>query len=456
MTADAAASVRPGGLRDPLAGLDETRRRWTERAWAHVDQGRLRDLVVGLVDIVSPTGDEAPLARHIADTLSDAGVEAHTMYLDDRQANSWARVRGGGTGPDLLLYAPIDTVTSGNAEEDVPWAAETLRPDLRARAVVDGGYVIGLGASNPKGHAACVIAAVEAIRAADIPLTGDLLAGFGAGGMPTNARPGVGNSRRNTGQGVGCSFLLEQGVWADFALIAKPGWTVSWEEVGLAWFEITVHGSHTYVGSRHRLPYRNPVALAGAVAQRLEDWFPEYSNRHRDGLVFPQGMVANIRGGWERTASFTPGQVRMMVDLRLSPRTTPTAAKRELAEAVRAISVDLDARIDIEQILAIPGEASDEQMWLCRSAIDAWEAFEGGPHREARDASGATDANILRGRGIPTVRVGMPKVVDAPFEVDFAMGMNTVDLREAERLTRYLIRVAVDTATRSLEEVGID
>ncbi len=146
----------------------------------------------------------------------------------------------------------------------------------------------------------------------------------------------------------------------------------------------------------------------------------------------------------------------MTVDLRLSPRTTPSAAGRELTEAVRAIAADLDARIDVERILAIPGESSDEQMWLCRSAIGAWEAFEGGPHDGVHDASGATDANILRGRGIPTVRVGMPKVVDAPFEVDFAMGMNTVDLREAERLTRYLIRVAVDTVTRSLEEVGID
>jgi hypothetical protein len=44
--------------------------------------------------------------------------------------------------------------------------------------------------------------------------------------------------------------------------------------------------------------------------------------------------------------------------------------------------------------------------------------------------------------------------VDAPFEMDFAMGMNTVDLAEAEKLTRYLIRVAVDTVTRTLEEVG--
>ncbi|MBA8964614.1 MULTISPECIES: M20 family metallopeptidase [Rhodococcus] len=438
----------------PLAGLDEQRRTWTEQAWATVDRERLRELIIGLVDIASPTGDETPLAQHITETFTASGIEAHTMDLDDRQANSWARLRGDGSGPDLMLYAPIDTVTSGNSEEDVPWAAETLRPDMTARADSEGDYVIGLGASNPKGHAACVMAAIEAVHAAGIPLTGDLIAGFGAGGMPTNPRPGVGNPRRNTGQGVGCSFLLEQGVWADFALIAKPGWTVSWEEVGLAWFEVTVHGTHTYVGSRHRLPYRNPVALAGEVAVRLERWFPQYSQAHRSGLVLPQGMVANIRGGCERTASFTPAQVRMMVDLRLSPRTTPTAAKRELVDAVRRIATELDARIDVEQILSIPGESSDERMWLCRSAVAAWEAAEGQPHRAVHDASGATDANILRSRGIPTIRVGMPKVVDAPFEVDFAMGMNTVDLAEAEKLTRYLIRVAVDTATRTLEEVG--
>ncbi|AUS29976.1 MAG: peptidase dimerization domain-containing protein [Rhodococcus qingshengii] len=441
---------------DALAGLGDERREWVERAYAHVDRARLRDLATSVVNIPSPTGDEAPLARHITAVLAASGIEAHTMDLDDRQANSWGRLRGDGSGPDLLLYAPIDTVTTGDPAEDLPWVGNELRADLTPHAQFDENYVIGLGASNPKGHAVCIVAAAEAIAAAGIPLRGDLVLGFGAGGMPTNARPGVGNPRRNTGQGVGCSFLLEQGVWADCALIAKPGWTVSWEEVGLAWFEITVHGLHTYVGSRHRLPYRNAITAAGEVVAKLEEWFPKYSAAHQDGLVAPQGIVANIRGGWERTASFTPEQVRLTVDLRLSPRTTPTAAKRELKAVVAEIAQSLDLQIDIEQVLAIPGEGSDPRMWLRRAAVHAWEAAEGEPHQDFFDASGATDANILRSRGIPTIRVGMPKVVDAPFEVDFAMGMNTVDLAAAERFTKYLIRVALDTVTRSLEEVGID
>lgn len=440
---------------DRLAGLDAQRREWTEAAWAEIDATRLRELVVGLVDVPSPTGDEAPLAEHIAGVLGTAGIEAHTQPLDDRQANAWGRVAGSGTGLDLMLYAPIDTMTAGVESEDIPWLGPELRPDMRPAATVVDDYVVGLGASNPKGHSACVLAAAEAVKRSGVPLTGDLLVAFGAGGMPTNARPGVGNPRRNTGQGVGCSFLLEQGVWADSAVIAKPGWTVSWEEVGLTWFEITVHGTHTYVGSRHRLPYANAVALAGAVVQRLEDWFGEYAAAHTDGLVAPQGIVAAIEGGWKRTASFTPEQCRFSVDLRLSPRTTPLDAKRELTMVLDRIAAELgDVRIDCDQVLAIPGETTDPDAWVCRSAIAAWEAIQGAPHEPILGNSGATDANILRNRGIPTVRVGMPKVADTPFPVDFAMGMNAVDITAAEELTRCLVRTAIDTTTRERAETG--
>ena len=61
-----------------------------------------------------------------------------------------------------------------------------------AAGPVHGDHVVGLGASNPKGHAAAVMAAAEAIAAAGIPLRGDLLVGLGAGGMPTNGRAPAG------------------------------------------------------------------------------------------------------------------------------------------------------------------------------------------------------------------------------------------------------------------------
>ena len=437
-----------------MTELGEQRRGWIDAASAHINRERLREIVCGLVAVPSPTGDEAPLAEHITATLIQSGVAATMQPIDDRQANAWGRLPGSGQGPDLMLYAPIDTFTTGDPEQDLPWIGPEWRPDMCPKAVVDDELVVGLGASNPKGHAACVLAAAEAMAAAKIPLTGDLVVAFGAGGMPTNSLPG--SSRRNTGQGAGCSFLLEQGIWTDFALIAKPGWSVSWEEVGLAWFEITVRGTHTYVGSRHRLPYRNAIADAGQVVGRLEQWFVDYSDRHTDGLVAPQGIVSSIEAGWPRMAAAAPAACRFRVDLRLSPRTTPMQAKREFGAAIDAICADLPhVSVDWRPVLAIPAPTTDPDTWVCRSAIRAWEEFEGSSHEPILGNSGATDANILRSRGIPTVRVGMPKITEAPFPIDFTAGMNTVDVREMERLTRYLVQVAVDTVTRTLAEAGL-
>lgn len=193
---------------DALAGLDEQRRAWTAEAWRHVTAERLRELIVGLVGVPSPTGDERPLAEHIAATLSSVGLRATTQAIDARQANAWARLEGDGSGPDLMLYAPIDTLTVGEESEDVPWIGPELREDMRPWATVYDDLVTGLGASNPKGHAACVMMAAEAIALAGIPLTGDLVAAFGAGGMPTNARPG--SDRANTGQVWGVRSFLSR------------------------------------------------------------------------------------------------------------------------------------------------------------------------------------------------------------------------------------------------------
>ena len=429
-------------------------REWVDAACALVTQERLRDLAVAVTSIPSPTGEERRLAEHLAATLTKAGASARVQLLDDDQANAVATLSGDGTGADLLLYAPIDTLTVGVASEDVPWIGPELRPDMLAEASVDGPFVSGLGASNPKGHAACVVAAVEALAAAGVPLRGSLLAGFGAGGMPTNGRGDGG--RRNTGHGTGCAWMLEQGTWPDAAVIAKPGWTVSWEEVGLAWIEVRVRGTHTYVGSRHRLAFRNPIVDAAVVIQELEAWFAEYTARHTDGTVAPQAIVAAIEGGWWRTAAVTPALCRFLVDLRLSPRTDPADARREFAAAITDIrAAHPGLELDWEFTLTIPGTATNVSEFVVSAAVEAWEAIEGHPHEVIVANSGATDANILRGRDIPTVRLGMPKVQDLDQPIDFQRGMNTVDVREMERLTRCLVRIAINYCTRERAEVAV-
>ncbi|MDQ6522526.1 M20/M25/M40 family metallo-hydrolase [Nocardioides sp. LHD-245] len=419
-------------------------------AWGEIDRDRLAELVVGLVDIPSPTGEEGELAQWAAGQLDAHGIPARTQWLDDRQANAVGELAGTGGGEDVLLYAPIDTLTVGDADEDVPWVGPELREDMQPQARVRGDHVLGLGASNPKGHAACVMAAAEAIAAAGLELPGSVLVGLGAGGMPTNGRIERGLTRHNAGQGAGCSFMLEQGVWADHAVIAKPGWAVAWEEVGLCWFEVEVEGNFSYVGSRHRMPYRNAIAGASVVVLELEEWFTVYADRHTDGLVAPQGIVSAIESGWPRMSSVTPALCRFYVDLRTSPRTPLADVRREFGAAVdeiRARHPELAVRW--RSRLTIPGTATPMDAPVVAAAVAAWEELAGEPHRPIIANSGATDANILRQKGLPTARIGMDRIgPDAPLPLDFPAGMNVVDLREAQRLTRHLVHTAVTLASR--------
>lgn len=431
---------------DPLAPL-------VDAAWSRITPDRLRELVVGLVDIPSPTGDERPLAEWVTGQMADAGLDARLQPLDDRQANAVARRAGTGGGESVLLYAPLDTLTVGDPAEDVPWIGPELRGDMVPSARVVGDHVLGLGASNPKGHAAAVVMAAEAITAAGLQLPGDLMVGLGAGGMPTNGRIGPDSGRHDTGQGAGCSFMVEQGVWADHAVIAKPGWGVSWEEVGLCWFEIEVHGTFTYVGSRHRMPYRNAIDAAGTVVHELEEWFPVYAAAHTDGLVAPQGIVSAIEAGWPRMSSVTPAVCRIYVDLRTSPRSTLSEVQRELGAAIDTIRARHDdLEITWRTRLTIPGTRTDPEAPVVRAAVAAWEELTGRPHEPIVANSGATDANILRQKGLPVARIGMDRIgPDAPLPLDFPAGMNVVDLREAARLARHLVHTVVHLTHRRVE-----
>jgi succinyl-diaminopimelate desuccinylase len=417
--------------------LTAQQRSYFDRANSYVHEDVLVDAVRRLVDIASPTGGEGMLARTIAMRLRERGLEGVEQPLDAQQSNAWGVIRGTVGGPSLLLYSPTDTVTSNDPAEDLPAAGEEFGPDMVARSSLHNSYVVGLGAQNPKGHAACVLVAAEAIKAAGIPLCSDLYVGFGAGGMPTNARAGT---RPDSGHGVGCNRLAES-LKPTFAVIAKTGWTVSWEEVGLVWYEVRVHGTHTYAGSRHLLPYVNPIHQAARLIDGLENWFPEWAEQHRSGLVAPQGVVSFIEAGWERSPTFVPAVCRFRLDLRISPRTTPAEADRGFGARLEELAKRFDASVEWTRLVAIPGTTTAPESPIIKAAIDAWETLEGRAHSPITGLSGATDANILRALGIPTARVGLPKA-DVP-GIDFRRGMNTVSVPAMTKLTQHLILTAI-------------
>jgi hypothetical protein len=120
--------------------------------------------------------------------------------------------------------------------------------------------------------------------------------------------------------------------------------------------------------------------------------------------------------------------------------------RAQLRELAQELGVPLQAR----QVAAVPGTRTDPEAEIVRAATAAWERVAGRCHEPILANSGATDANILRLRGVPTARVGMPKVLTGPDggDVDFTLGMNIVDVGEMRRLAEVFVRTVLAIAGR--------
>ncbi|MEX2375205.1 MAG: deacylase [Dehalococcoidia bacterium] len=438
----------------PIPPLSERQRGWIEAAERHVDEASLADLISQIVGTPSPTGNEHELATILVDVLADAGVESTLQPLDAMQANALGVLPGEGTGPKLLMYAPIDTHTTGDPAKDLPWVGEALRDDMVPVATPVGSSIVGLGAGNPKGHAACVVAAARALARAGIPFTGDVVVGLGAGGMPVTAPADDPLGRSTIGHGRGCDYMVSKLEGLDSAIIAKPG-SPSWEEVGLAIIRIDVPGEMDYAGSRHRGTHENPILNAAPIIDSLEKWCREYTHRHTAGTVAPQGSIGALRAGWPEKPTFTPARCEIYLDLRIAPGGKVSGILAEFESGMQTIRENArNAAVDWEVLAAIPGGRTRPASWIVQSCVRAWETIEGSRYEPPTGKSGATDAAILRGHRIPTVRVGMPPPSAVERSADFSSGMNTVELDAAVRLTRTLIRCAVDTCTRTRDEIA--
>jgi acetylornithine deacetylase/succinyl-diaminopimelate desuccinylase-like protein len=438
-----------GPLVSPLG--DAERQQWIASASALLDSEWMLRALVDAVNVPSPTGEERPMAEHFAARMRNQGLQARVQPIDAACANAIGQL-GEGAGPSVMLFAPLDSATTGIAEEEVPWIGPELPPEHRPEARVEGTAVSGLAANNSKAHIVASIAAAAAIARAGVPLAGRIVLAFGAGGAPTHKRPSL--QRSDIGLGAGCEHLLRQGVRADFAIVTKPGFTVQWEEPGLCWFRVRIHGVQSYAGRKHQVPDANPILRAGRVIPLLENWLQAYAERHTTGLVAPQGVIGAIEGGWTYKPAFTPAACDLFVDLRIAPDTTPMQAWRELTQALGAIRAALGADappIDCEMVASVTGPSTPRDAWIVRSCTQAWEAVAQRSHVAATHTSGQTEAVILRRHGIPTARVGLPTHVLPNGE--HTMGVATVEGMAS--LARVLLHALVDTCTRSLSEVGL-
>jgi acetylornithine deacetylase/succinyl-diaminopimelate desuccinylase-like protein len=127
----------------------------------------VRQTLMDMVDIASPTGREIDMARYIVERLRGCGLDGYFQYVDEGRPNAVGVQPGDGEGYNLLFTGHMDTSYDG--DEDY-----LVGEGFKAKAVERDGWIWGLGANNMKSGLAAALVALEAIARTGIRLRGDI------------------------------------------------------------------------------------------------------------------------------------------------------------------------------------------------------------------------------------------------------------------------------------------
>lgn len=430
------------------------RERWYEQACARLDAGRLKRLLLSLIDIPSPTGAERAASEFVAAWMRDHVGSARTAYqpIDEATGNAIAEMRGSGGGAALMLYAPIDTNLEGDPAKDIPWVGPELRRDMIPKASAEGDFVYGLGAANPKSMVATLTEVATALSEAGIPICGDLITAFAGGGMPANVA-----ERRHWGMSSGLYHLLSRGVAPDFAIIMKPVWRVFAEEPGMCWFKVVVRGTLGYAGTPRDAPgFQGSIVPAAHVIEEIEAWIPQYTARNSSAAIRTEGHIAAVRAGWPERPAFPSATTEIYLDLRCNPHTTPGEVRAQFAEAIARIATrHPEVAMEWEMVGAVAEGATNPENWIIQSCRRGWERVAGRPHGDPPALGGQTDGALIRRMGIPCARIGFrspPRNCPPEFRQGLG-GMGVVAVPDLVKTAHAIMYATIDTLTRPRDEL---
>lgn len=301
------------------------------KAATHITADAVRELLMDLVDIPSPTGKEIGVAHYLAARMRKAGMDTDLPLVDEGRPNAVGFRRGRGDGLNLLFTGHMDTSYSG--EEDY-LSGDGFKP----KAVLRDGWIWGLGANNMKSGLAAALVAIEAIVKADIALAGDLTFGAVVGEIEKTAIEefrGVDYS----GYGIGTRHLVTHGVTADFALLAEPtALRIALANMGVIWLRIAVGGTVAHSALANRPNVVNAIAVMHELQADIAQWARDYEAAHVYMGEHANVTIAAIRGGAPWRLSRNPHECSLYLDIRTVPGQTADGVKRDLRRVLRAFA----------------------------------------------------------------------------------------------------------------------
>lgn len=283
----------------------------------------VRQTLMDMIDIRSPTGSEAAMAEYIVDRLRRVGLDASLQFVEEDRPNAVAHLPGRGDGLNLLFTGHMDTSYSGDEEH---LHGEGFRP----KGVFSDGWVWGLGASNMKSGLAGLVVAIEALAKTGTVLRGDVSLGAVVGEIekiPVEEFQG----REYAGYGVGTKHLSSHGVTGDFALLAEPtGMRICTANMGCLWAKITVSGTVAHSALTNRPGTINAINVARQLCDDLDRWAKSFQDDNVFMDEHANVTLACIRGGAPWRLSRNAYECSVYLDIRTVPGQKPDQVKRAL------------------------------------------------------------------------------------------------------------------------------
>jgi acetylornithine deacetylase/succinyl-diaminopimelate desuccinylase-like protein len=406
-----------------------------------IDADELVKLTLALCNIESPAGMEAEVGKFVFEWLEREGFHPRKIGMFPDRCNVLGTLAGQGDGYSLIFNSHLDT---GRSKGDV-WSIRDAQAPVNHGAWVEGDTIHGEGVVNDKGPMAAFLIAAKAVKAAAIPLRGDLLLSAVPGEIGYEAVDEF-EAPRYLSKEVGTRYLIQHGGVADFALVAEgTDFRYAAIEAGKAFFKITVFGEDQYytpfvpdaeVDAKHP----NAIVRAALLVPVLQEWARKYEERFvykcKDGTIVPKVVIGAIRGGNPYLVTRTSELCAIYLDCRLTPASDPLALRRELRDLLKAS--DLPGTVEL--FLYRRSYAAGDTGVLLDSLRAAHRSVIGGELELAAPVYSSMwrDVLIFNEMGIPAITYGPPRSFRK-------QAMTIADLRRAAEV---YARVTINVCSR--------
>jgi succinyl-diaminopimelate desuccinylase len=374
-----------------------------------------RPALVGLLaslvrtDTTNPPGDTRRAIDLVGARFRRLGLDFQVLADEPKKPNLLLRLGAG--RPEVLLNTHLDTVPPGDRST---WRHDPLGGQI------EGTRLFGRGAADPKGCAAAMVVAVEALARTAAPLQGSLL-------LTMVSDEEVGGAR-------GTEMLLQRGLLRpDQVIVGEVTHNrIAIAEKGLLWVRIvtrgrTAHGSTPWKGI-------NAVHSMVQVLSALEREIGTRLARETHSLTPPPSLsIGTIAGGI--ATNVVPDRCEATIDRRTLPHEHPAEALAEIDRVVAGLrEEDPNLDVTVESLQQGPPieTAPDAPLVQAARAVAAALALDSAPVGYQQ----ASDGRFFAARGIDTILFGpgIPDLAHSPDEY--------VDLDEVATAAKFYAHLA--------------